>query len=343
MRFPLATLTLILASALQFFSLSALSLTAAPPPPVADGTTFAIIPDTQYYSQRRPELYALQAGWIAFNTPKYNIAAILHVGDITNNNTLAEWTNARRIQRMFDGIAPAFYVTGNHDHGPNGKSATRETGFATAITLDDYRAQKTLLAAYDREPRNPLNTAHLLTAAGRIWLILCLEFAPRDDVVRWANEITAAHPDATAILLTHAYLDTDATRVSETSGPEALSRYGFTKLPGGYNDGDALWTKLVSRHANFALVLCGHITTSAHRADTGVHGNTVHQILTDYQRDPNCGNGWLRLLQIHPDGRTVTIRDYSPLLNETAALPDRAFTIVLDPIPNPKSAIQNSK
>ena len=53
------------------------------------------------------------------------------------------------------------------------------------------------------------------------------------------------------------------------------------------------------------------------------------QIVVDYQEIENGANGWLRLLQFHPDGTTLTIRDYSPLLNQTT----EHDTFVVPPIP----------
>jgi hypothetical protein len=77
-------------------------------------------------------------------------------------------------------------------------------------------------------------------------------------------------------------------------------------------------------------VVCGHVCTSAYLASRGEHGNTVHQVLVDYQNSPNGGNGWLRLLQFLPDGRTVQVRDYTPLLNETSTDPACVFEFKLD-------------
>ena len=292
---------------------------------------------------KRPELYTLQTGWIAANTERYAMVRLLHVGDITQHNTRGEWAAAARAHGVYAGLIPAIYASGNHDHGVNGKAATRDTLFDEYVALAAYRAQPGFGGTYDREPDRPLNTWHQFEAGGRRWLVLALEFAPRDDVLRWANEVVAAHPDHAAILLTHAYLRPDAVRFDRTIPTPGEKRpdrgydhYPMSRLPGGFNDGEDMWRKLVSRHANFALVLCGHVCTSAHLASTGEHGNTVHQVLVDYQDAPQGGNGWLRLLQFLPDGRTVRVRDYSPLLDETSTDPQCAFDFVLDPVAAPR-------
>lgn len=327
---------------LALFALAGLALLrAAPPEPVAGGFTLAVIPDSQKYVWQRPELYTLQTGWIAANVARYNLVRLLHVGDVTQHNTREQWEAARRAHRVYEGLLPAIYTTGNHDYGVNGKTATRDTLFSEFIPLAGYRSQPGFGGVYDREPARTENSFHFFEAGGRKWLVLALEFAPRDDVLRWANEVVAAHPDRSVILLNHAYLLPSAVRYDRTVPTPGAKRpnRGLDHYPlaattkEGYNDGEDMWKKLVSRHANFALVICGHVCTSAHLASRGEHGNTVHQILVDYQDAELGGNGWLRLLQFLPDGRTVRVRDYSPLLDRTSADPQCAFEFVLDPAP----------
>jgi hypothetical protein len=53
-------------------------------------------------------------------------------------------------------------------------------------------------------------------------------------------------------------------------------------------------------------------------------------MVVDYQNQKRGGNGWLRLLQFSQGGRTVQVRDYSPVLDEWSDHPDRRFTLQLD-------------
>lgn len=290
---------------------------AAAPSPVDGGFTLVVVPDTQNYVWHRPELYTLQTGWIAANVERYRVAHVLHVGDITQHNNMQEWQSARRAHSLYKDMVPAAYAAGNHDLGPDGSAASRGSLFSDYITLADYRSQPGFGGVYDKEPDRTENSYHLFNAGGRQWLILALEFGPRDDVIRWAGEVVARYPDRSAILLTHAYLFSDGTRFQGTRQPHGPAVFGLSKSSGGANDGEALWRKLVSKHASFALVISGHVGITAHLESKGEHGNTVHQLVVDYQNVENGGNGWLRLLQFQPDGKTVTVRDYSPLLDET--------------------------
>ena len=56
---------------------------SGPPPPIDGGFTLVVVPDSQNYVWKRPELYTLQTGWIAANVERYRMMYLLHVGDIT--------------------------------------------------------------------------------------------------------------------------------------------------------------------------------------------------------------------------------------------------------------------
>lgn len=316
---------------------------AAPPEPVPEGGfSMVVIPDPQKYVRSRPELYTMQTGWVAANVKSQRLAMLLHVGDITQHNTIAQWDISRRAHKVYEGLLPAVYAGGNHDYGEGGKTQSRETWFSAYVTLEDYQKQPGFGGVYEREPTHTDNSWHVLEAGGRKWLILALEFAARDEVIKWADDVVARHPDHSAILVTHAFLWPDGVwwdRRIPTPGKKqpnrGFDRYPLSKVPtnGGFNDAGDLWEKLVSRHKNFAMVICGHICFSAYRADKGVHGNTVHQILVDYQDLPNGGDTWLRLLQFQPDGKTVKVRDYSPLFDKTSEDKTCTFEFTLDPPP----------
>ncbi|MCP5521146.1 MAG: metallophosphoesterase [Verrucomicrobiales bacterium] len=322
-------------------ALACVSLRADPPPVVEGGFTLVVIPDSQKYVETRPEFYTLQTGWIAANVARYGIVRVLHVGDITQHDTTTEWAAADRAHRVFTGLVPGIYAQGNHDMALRDEYRSRVSRFSQHITLEDYRRQPGFGGVYDREPTHTQNSFHLFEAGEEKWLVIALEFAPRDDVLDWANEVVARHPERRVILLTHAYLRPDATRYDRTfrepskpNSSHGLSSKTVGRLEGGFNDGEDMWRKLVSQHANLTLVVCGHVCTSAYRASRGVHGNTVHQVLVDYQNAANGGNGWLRLLQFLPDGRTIRVRDYSPLLNETSAEPSCTFEFQLGSLEN---------
>lgn len=123
------------------------------------------------------------------------------------------------------------------------------------------------------------------------------------------------------------------------------------------HDGEEIWHEFVKHHANFILVLNGHyasgndtgnqvasqserplnndgVATTARQESTGVHGNTVHEIVANYQFAANGGNGYLRLMEFLPDGRTVQVKTYSPFVDAAGRSPwltdlRHQFTLIL--------------
>ena len=59
-------------------------------------------------------------------------------------------------------------------------------------------------------------------------------------------------------------------------------------------------------------------------------GQTVHQMLVDYQVRSLGGEGYLRLLEFLPDGKTVHVKSYSPLYDKYLEEPEQQFSFELD-------------
>ncbi|REK18902.1 MAG: metallophosphoesterase [Planctomycetota bacterium] len=310
-----------------------------PPKPEKGSFTVAVLPDTQNYSQRHPETYLAQTEWIAANKQDRNIACVLHLGDITNNNTVEEWHNAVKAMRVLDGQVPYFMVPGNHDYSAGGVCKDRTTRLNDHFSVGQFRELPTFGGTYDKEPDRLENSYHLFSAEGRDYLVLGLEFGPRADVVRWANEVAAKHKDRAAILITHAFIYSDSTRYDwEKYGTKQSwnpHNYAVAKNTGDdVSDGEELWNNLVSKHENFVLTLNGHVlhdglgqVTTATPA-----GRDVHQVLVNFQMRPHGGDGWLRLLEFRPDGKTVQTYDYSPVLKQRNESPANQFAMQLAPV-----------
>ena len=280
--------------------------------------TIAVLPDTQNYSEKYPETYLAQTEWIVNNQKARNIACVLHLGDITNHNTVNEWENAARAMQLLDGKVPYFLVLGNHDYSDRGSCSDRTTLANNYFPVSHFQNRSTFGGTYDREPDRVENSYHLFDAEGRKFIVLALEFGPRKDVVRWANEVISRHQDREAILITHAYMYYDDTRydwaklgTAQTWNPH---NYPLAKQVDDVCDGEELWTSLVSRHKNFILTLNGHVLNDGLGRLTSAtpDGREVHQMLVNFQMRPNGGDGWLRLLEFRADKQTVQVVDFSP-------------------------------
>ncbi|AHF92230.1 metallophosphoesterase [Opitutaceae bacterium TAV5] len=281
---------------------------------VSDGAwTLVLLPDTQIYSQNYPGLFSAQTSWIRDNLRRYNIRYVLHLGDITNTNSVAEWKNARGAMAQLDNVVPYAFVTGNHDHGPGGNAATRDTHLNSYFKYETYASWPTFGGAMVEGDMQ--NTYHLFNAGGVQWIVLCLEWAPRNEVVDWANTIMERYPDRKGILVTHAFMNNTNWRydINDTAHAQDYNPHHYT-TPGTMNDGEELWQKLVRKH-NFVMTVNGHVLGSGvgYRVDNNDAGQPVHQMLSNYQMRTLGGEGYLRLIQFQPDGRTVKVQSYSPV------------------------------
>ncbi|MEX2170305.1 MAG: metallophosphoesterase [Pirellulales bacterium] len=312
--------------------------------PIQPGSwSMALMPDTQHYADNINNLphFFNQTNWLADNLVSHNIEMVLHEGDITNNNNVTQWNNAKAALSVLDtGNVPYALAPGNHDYGTNGNSANRNTLFHNAEYFgptSDYATQSSVGGFF--EPGKTDNSWHTFNAGGNDWIVFTMEFGPRDEVVAWANDVLTDHSDKLAILVTHAYMYYDETiydwatkGTSQNWNPHA---YGVANLPGGVNDGQELWDDFVKLHENFRFVFNGHVLGdgTGYRATEGDNGNVVHQMLANYQMNTQGGQGDMRLLEFLADGETVNVRTYSPSLDRYDTSPDQQFTVNMNALP----------
>jgi predicted phosphodiesterase len=311
-----------------------------PPAFAADSFCVAILPDTQNYSEHFPETYAAQTQWLAENQQKRNIACVLHLGDVTNRNSVPEWQNAVAAMKTLDNAQlPYFIVPGNHDYSQSGSCQNRETLFTEFFPKALFAKRSHFGGTYDREPERMENSFHRFEAGGLKFIVLALEFGPRKDVLRWANEIVAKHPDRSAILITHAYLYSDDSRYDWKS-LEAKQNWNPHSYPvakataDDVSDGAELWDTLVSKHPQFLFTFNGHVLNDGlgRLTTKSPTGRDVHQILVNYQMRPKGGDGWLRLLEFKADKATVEVHDYSPTRHQCNVSPQNRFTLKIQPV-----------
>jgi predicted phosphohydrolase len=311
-----------------------------PQPFVPGSWTMVVLPDTQNYvaSTTNAPIFTQMTNWIVANKAARNIHMVLHEGDITNNNNDVQWSRAQASMDVLNGHLPYAIVPGNHDYGSNGSANVRTTLFNNYFSfsrnpLNDPARGGTIRGWY--EPGKMDNTYQVLTANDEKFLILNLEWGPRHSVVQWADTVASAHPDHKLILLTHAYLYSDETRydwatkgASQSWNPHS---YGTASDPGGTNDGQELWDKLVKKHPNFTMTFNGHVLNDqvGYLQSIGDEGNPVHQMLFNAQNDPRGGDGWLRLIEFLPDHQTAHVKTYSPFLNQWRTTSVHQFNLAL--------------
>lgn len=308
----------------------------SPPLPAADSFTVVVLPDTQHYCEKHPEQFYAQTKWIAAQAKDRRIAAVFQLGDVTNHNTPEQWEVAKKAIGTLEGVVPYFLTLGNHDYSERGVCSDRTTLYNEYFPVSQAKATKHFGGTYDREPERMENSYQTFSAGGRDFLVLSLEFGPRNDVVRWANEVAAKHRDKSIVLLTHAYMYYDETRYdwAKRGKDQRWNPHDYKvakNTADDVNDGEQLWQKLVSKHENFVLTLNGHVLNDGlGRIVTQTPaGRDVPQVLVNFQMKPNGGDGWLRLLEFKADGKTVDVRDYSPTLNRQNESKQNRFAMTL--------------
>ena len=292
-----------------------------------------LLPDTQTYAEKYPEIIDAQLNWVADNAK--NINFVLQQGDLTQNNNDKEWKIVKNAFSKIDNEVPYVLAVGNHDMGsaPGKFADVRNSSiFNLYFPYKDFSKQKYFGGSFEPEK---LDNSYFLFTTGKIkWIIITLEFGPRNEVLEWANQILAKHQDRLAIVNTHAYMYSNNTRIGEGDNwrPQA---YGVGKDSGikAVNDGEQIWEKLVNKNPNVRFVFSGHILNNGvgTLTSTNQNGLPVYQMLANYQEGVKGsikgGNGFLRIIDFDFKKKTFKVQTYSPYLNEYKLEPSQNFSI----------------
>lgn len=293
---------------------------------------FVVLPDTQHYAETYPDLFDAQTAWIASRAAAEKIRFVLHEGDITNDDSAAEWSVARDAFRVLDDAGlPYLLVPGNHDYGVGGSADTRDS--LLTATFGAAWPWGTVEEADRFDPATVDDTYAVVRVAGEPWLLLGLEFGPRDGVVAWASQVLDAHPDTPTIVVTHAYLYSDGTRYDHLTRPDQMWSpyvYGIADT-GTVNDGQELWDGLIAGHSQVKLVFSGHVLNEgvARRTDVRADGSVVHQVLANYQHRSNGGDAYLRLVQVDRAADVAHVCTYSPFTGDWKTDEGNSFDLPL--------------
>ena len=296
-------------------------------------TRLILLPDTQTYAEKYPDVLDSQINYIL--KEKKNINFVLQQGDLTQNNNDKEWQVIKNAFSKLDNKVPYVLAAGNHDMG---SAAGKFADVRNSALFNQYfpAVHMSQLPAFAGafEP-NKLDNTYYLTETGKIkWLIISLEFGPRNAVLDWANTIISQYPSHTVIINTHSYMYSDSTRqgYGDNWRPQA---YGVGKDKGdsSVNDGEQIWEKLVSKNANVRFVFSGHVLNSGVGTLVSINneGYPVYQMLANYQEGVKGsikgGNGWLRIIDLDYKKKMLSVKTYSPYINQYNTDPGHQFNI----------------
>lgn len=298
-----------------------------------DSWTMIILPDPQSYVKfgRNQGLFEIMTGWVEDNIDPLNIEMVLCTGDLVEQNELlvpdnvngnepsrSQWIAVSRAFERLDNKVPYILAAGNHDFGyknVENRSSNYNEYFPTYRNLSNVKTLKE--AGKNKEGKPTLQNAafEFTSPHNRKFLFLNLEFAPRDTVIYWAQDVVKkeAYKDHTVAVLTHSYLNSKNQHIEKENYPITDGNYG-----------KAIWEKLVKPSQNVQLVFSGHIGGADNfkehvgfRTDKNADGKKVSQMTFNAQAmgggwHGNGGDGWLRVLEFLPDGKTVKVRTFSP-------------------------------
>ncbi len=273
--------------------------------------TVVLLPDTQFYSEAYPETYIVQTLWIRQQKKRDNIKFVIHLGDIVQTVTKKpEWENADLAMRLLDGVVPYSIVPGNHDINLRNRDSTMYNNFFSPARFSGRQ----WYGGHMGEAND--NNYCFFEAAGMKFMVLSLEFAPREETLQWAASIAQRYSDRRVILATHCYM--------RPTGRDTSCGSDYTS---DGNGGEQIWQKLVRKQPNIFLVVSGHVLGTAQQTSINDSGGKVVELLTDYQGLPNGGDGWLRSLKFVPSEEKIYVSTYSPLLDKESKETNKTFVL----------------
>ncbi|MBQ7177493.1 MAG: metallophosphoesterase, partial [Victivallales bacterium] len=300
--------------------------------------TMVVVPDVQAYVERPRNhgIVDIMNAWIVDHVRTLRIQQVLFTGDLVFRNDqdrphpdqysllgAEQWRALSRLMERLDGRVPYVLCTGNHDYG-HMSSENRNSFYNDYFPTDrnPLSREHLVACAYNAFDKTTLeNAAYEFIAPepdNRKFLIITLEFAPRDNILAWAKKLVdePRFADHIGIILTHSYLAWTGKRLEK-------EKYKLSELGG--NAGEAIFQKLVYPAKNIRMVICGHIAAPdkwergiAFSMDKNIAGKSVAQMAFNTQAigggfHGSGGDGWLRLLEFMPDKKTVKARTFSPL------------------------------
>ncbi len=265
----------------------------------AEDFTIIVLPDTQHYSSSYPATFSAQTQWIVDNKDNFNIVYVVHEGDIVDTaSSSTQWERADAAMSLLedptttgldDGI-PYGVVPGNHDQPTNSPGY-----YNTYFGVSRFSGRGYYGGSFDSD--NDDNYT-LFSAAGIDFMVINLNYDTSPDIVvlNWAGGLLETYSNRLAIVVSHYLLNMDGSFGSQ---------------------GQAIYDALKD-NPNLFLMLCGHIQGEAMRVEE-YNDNTVHIVLADYQDLSDGGDGWLRIMEFSPANDEITVKTYSPTLDQYGA------------------------
>ncbi len=289
---------------------------------VSQNISFIVIPDTQILAKNHQDVLKVMAHWITNHAEEMGVKAVIHVGDVVDQGAKheAEYRKARQALKLIEEAGlPLLIAAGNHDYddpitskrGLVHPDKVRELSmFNRYFGVHRFRGKPWFGGVY--EVGKAENMYARFEWGGTPFLFLILEFAPRDEVMAWADEVNLQHPDHQVFLITHSYMYMYGERVKQGDDANPKEKYSAVA---GCNDGEDMWQKHLKHYPNLVAVFSGHHTpvNVSHRVDRGMHGNKVIQCFQNWQAEAFGGCGRFRIVSYDTADGSITLKVFNPL------------------------------
>lgn len=299
-----------------------------------DPFTIAVLPDTQFYSETYPAIFNAQTDWVVAQKQARNIVFATQLGDIVQNGergsdrNLTEWQRADAAMDRLDGnlttapdgVLPYTALIGNHDYVTVSDKTSGNARYLEYFGPNRYATRSWYLEG----STNVGGHAVLFQGGGYPFLSLTLQYEALDSDLQWAQQIIEDYPGVPTILQTHSYLNpTSQQRQKTIQGNRAGT-------PNEGNAGESLFQKFIYHNPQIFLVMNGHFSGEYYQISTNIAGQSVIEMVMDYQNRANGGDGWLRLLEFDVELGRIQARTYSPTLNTFETDANSQFTLNLN-------------
>jgi len=281
-------------------------------------TSLAFLGDTQSATMSYRDEFADMVAWQISNAEARNIDYSVQVGDLIQqwmwgthreNRAREEYGYVSDLlANMEEASLPYGTLPGNHDN-LWGRSNDL---FNEYFPLSRFAEQSSVVSSFPEGESS--NHAAEFTAQGAQFLVLHLSYLPvlgREEILQWADDVIADHPDHNVILAVHEFIDANG---------ELTNRDDHRWTSQGQEINDAL----VVPNENVFLVLSGHVAAVGLNeiedpAGIGSDRTVLHMLadyasfrVTPHYRDAS----FLRLLQIDIAGGRMAVNTYSPTLDD---------------------------
>lgn len=283
--------------------------------------SFVILPDTQTYTAKRPQIMEAQIDWITANRLIENIVYVGHLGDLKDvnnciNGTIAwpslgdphtEWEIVRDAFDQLDTAGIPYGVTpGNHDFDRASGVFPADTGPCPNYTSNrplvgyniEFPPSSFPITNYgSRLPGNNEDNFTIASSNGFDFLFINMGYqqstpaAGSTAVIDWAETlIGTTYPNHIAIVISHFLIDCNASTgalVGANSSCEGTPDYLMSTY------GNNIFDRLRS-YKNLFMMIGGHRFGESYISlDRTMEGfNPVHAVLANYQHMAYASSGF---------------------------------------------------